>query len=925
MIEKENIVYRFAGFELEPRERRLVSDGKPLALTPKVFDTLVYLVENAGRAVSKDELLKALWPRGYVEEATLSNQVWQIRRALGDTAKDTRFIETLPKLGYRFVAPVVCERSPSAASAPSPPAELPAPTATPEPNVTPVRAQRRSVSTTGAIAVTALAVLICSIAWWALRHRTPNPVAGDRSVAVLGFHNLSQNAKDAWLSPALIEMLGSELGAAGHIRVLPDEQVHDASQGLRTTLAGGYGRETLASLRQRLGADYVVSGSYLVASSADDPTLRVDVQLQDTKSGAVIATLSNEAALSSLPQLANQTGVSLREKLGIGAAIGPAAGRTASVEPPTTDVARRIGLATDAMERHDAVRARDELIQAVAEAPQFAPAYLHLSRAWSALGYREKALAAAEQASSHSANLPPELKLEIAAAAQTDSYEWGAAAASWQSLVALKPFAIDYRIHEMEAQISLGDFAAAQATLADLKRLPQAMGDPRVTLADSRLALARNDAAGGEVLAAQAQREANSRELPGVAADAALALSAARGLLGKYDLATADAQAAISYFGSSGNPHGESAARRQLAAILGDQNRVDDAHAEYSRALAIAQKVGDAGEVGAIYRNIASLLWLAGDRDGTAAAARQALAVARETGNLPLQAWTLRALASIAADDAASDEVIAQYQEVTLLNERAHDRGGHVWSLATLADTLRLRGELAEARDVCDRAMTEAVALSDPQFAIVSTFTCAGVAFDRGETERARALLERVASLAASGRNPIYAANTELLLGQIDLEASHWPEAAKRLRLAAEEFAGVGAVTGEADADALLAVCAAASGDSAERDRALARTRHLRASITARQEVYAADIVMAQLDGAAHGDAPAHLRALALDAEHRHFLGWSLEAKLAEWRVLAAHDGSQARELRAEIEREARAHGFNRILALLGASPLQTI
>lgn len=925
MIEKENIVYRFAGFELEPRERRLMSDGKPLALTPKVFDTLVYLVENAGRAVSKDELLKALWPRGYVEEATLSNQVWQIRRALGDTAKDTRFIETLPKLGYRFVAPVVCERTPSAALAPAPPAELPTPTATPEPSVTPVRAQRRSVSTIGAIGVTALAVLICSIAWWALRHRTPEPIAGDRSVAVVGFHNLSQNAKDAWLSPALIAMLGSELGASGHIRVLPDEQVHDASQSLGSPLAGGYARETLASLRQRLGADYVISGSYLVASSADDPTLRVDVQLQDTRSGAVIATLSNEAALSSLPQLANQTGVGLREKLGIGAPIGPAAGRTASVEPPTTDVARRIGLATDAMERHDAVRARDELIQAVAEAPQFAPAYLHLSRAWSALGYREKALAAAEQASSHSANLPPELKLEIAAAAQTDSYEWGAAAASWQSLVALKPFAIDYRIHEMEAQISLGDFAAAQATLADLKRLPQATGDPRVTLADSRLALARNDAAGGEVLAAQAQREANSRELPGVAADAALALSAARGLLGKYDLATADAQAAISYFGSSGNPHGESAARRQLAAILGDQNRVDDAHAEYSRALAIAQKVGDAGEVGAIYRNIASLLWLAGDRDGTAAAARQALAVARETGNLPLQAWTLRALASIAADDAASDEVIAQYQEVTLLNERAHDRGGHVWSLATLADTLRLRGELAEARDVCDRAMTEAVALSDPQFVIVSTFTCAGVAFDRGETERARALLERVASLAASGRNPIYAANTELLLGQIDLEASHWPEAAKRLRLAAEEFAGVGAVTGEADADALLAVCAAASGDSAERDRALARTRHLRASITARQEVYAADIVMAQLDGAAHGDAPAHLRALALDAEHRHFLGWSLEAKLAEWRVLAAHDGSQARELRAEIEREARAHGFNRILALLGASPLQTI
>jgi hypothetical protein len=221
--------------------------------------------------------------------------------------------------------------------------------------------------------------------------------------------------------------------------------------------------------------------------------------------------------------------------------------------------------------------------------------------------------------------------------------------------------------------------------------------------------------------------------------------------------------------------------------------------------------------------------------------------------------------------------------------------------------------------------MTEAAALSDPQFTVVSTFTCAGVAVDRGETDRARLLLEKVASLADSGRNPIYAANTELMLGQIELEASRWPEAARRLRLAAEEFAGIDAVTGEADADALLAVCGAASGDSAERDRALARTRKLRASITARQEVYAADIVMAQLDGAAHDGAPAHLRALALDAEHRHFLSWSLEAKLAEWRILAANGGPHARELRAEIEREARGHGFNRILALLAAPPSQQI
>ncbi len=929
MIDKETTIYRFAGFQLEPRERRLSSDGKPIALTPKGFDTLVFLVEHAGRAVSKDDLMKALWPRGYVEEATLSNQIWLVRRALGDTAKDTRFIETLPKLGYRFIAPVVIERAPLTPAIAPPPIELApgiedssaAVAATATAVAAPMQPRRTGVRRV--VAMGAALVMITGVAvWWAMRHQTIDTrVPDDRTVAVLGFNNLSANPKDAWLTPALIEMLGNEIGAAGRIRVLPDELVRDASQGLAAPLVGGYGRETLLGLRQRLGADYVISGSYLVAAGPEDPTLRLDVQLQDARSGGVIGTLSNQGALSSLPQLANQTGAKLRDRLGVAIPGGDAAGLIMNVEPPSTDVARRMGVALDAMERHDPARARDELIEAVAEAPQFAPAYLHLSRAWSAMGFREKALAAAQQASAHSAKLPPELKLQIVAAAQTESYEWSSAVATLKSLVALKPLAIEYRIDEMAAEISLGDLGSAQDTLTALKQLPQAAGDPRITLAGSRLALAQDDAAAGELLATQAQREASLRELPDLGAEASLSRATARTLLGKYDLATADAQAAIAYFGGNGNPHGESAARRQLAAIIADQNRVEDAQQEYSRALAIAQRVGDAGEVGAIYRNIASLLWIEGDRDGTQAAARQALAVARETGDLPLQSWTLRALASIAADDAATDEVMAEYHEVTELNERAHDRGGHVWSLATLADTLRLRGQLGEARGICDSAMTEATALTDPQFTIFSTFTCAQVALDQGETERSQTLLERVEKLAGAGQNPIYAANTELLLGQIEFEAGHWTEAARRLRLAAQGFAGVEAATGEADADALLAVCAATAGDAAERDRALARTRTLRAGITARQEVYYVDIALAQFDGAAHGDAAAHLHALALDAERRHFMSWSLEAKLAQWRVLTAHGSPEALPLRAELEREARSHGFNRILALLVTPP----
>src|SRR6185437_11565344 len=103
---QEQAVYRFAECELDPREHRLLVRGQQVTLTPKVFETLVLLVERAGHVVSKDELMAALWPRGFVHESNLTKHIWLIRRALGDGEDEGRYIETVPKLGYRFIAPV---------------------------------------------------------------------------------------------------------------------------------------------------------------------------------------------------------------------------------------------------------------------------------------------------------------------------------------------------------------------------------------------------------------------------------------------------------------------------------------------------------------------------------------------------------------------------------------------------------------------------------------------------------------------------------------------------------------------------------------------------------------------------------------------------------------------------------------------------
>ena len=96
-------IYEFGGFRLEPAERKLLRGDEIVVLTPKAFDTLVLLVRNSGHLLEKDELLSKLWPDAFVEEGSLTNNIFLLRKALGE---DPAFIETVPRRGYRFVGAV---------------------------------------------------------------------------------------------------------------------------------------------------------------------------------------------------------------------------------------------------------------------------------------------------------------------------------------------------------------------------------------------------------------------------------------------------------------------------------------------------------------------------------------------------------------------------------------------------------------------------------------------------------------------------------------------------------------------------------------------------------------------------------------------------------------------------------------------------
>src|SRR6188472_425428 len=98
--ENRGFIYEFGKFVLDPRERTLYSDGTPVRLTTKEFDTLLLLVEHNGKALSKEQMMSAIWQDAFVEESNLAKQISRLRKLLGDTSDE--FIQTIPKHGYRL-------------------------------------------------------------------------------------------------------------------------------------------------------------------------------------------------------------------------------------------------------------------------------------------------------------------------------------------------------------------------------------------------------------------------------------------------------------------------------------------------------------------------------------------------------------------------------------------------------------------------------------------------------------------------------------------------------------------------------------------------------------------------------------------------------------------------------------------------------
>lgn len=339
MTSSANSTYAFDDFRLDPRQRLLRLRNEPVPLTPKAFEMLLVLVENQGRLMTKEELLQTIWADSFVEESNLTQIVFVLRKALGETP-DRRYILTVQGKGYRFVGDVKTipgdGESQSAAASPQVLAEAGTPEVVPqvvrtEANV-PSHPLRRSSDrspgwTRRWIFTAALAVLLL-MGWagamhWRVAKAPPPEPHGRVMLAILPFQNLTGDPAQEYLSDGMTEEMISQMGNLDpqHLGVIARTSMMHYKNS----------QEPLDQIGRELGVQYVLEGS--IRRDADK--VRVTAQLIQTKDQTHVWARQYDRDLSNLLMLQSELAQEIADEiqLTLGAPEHRAPARVAAGSP----------------------------------------------------------------------------------------------------------------------------------------------------------------------------------------------------------------------------------------------------------------------------------------------------------------------------------------------------------------------------------------------------------------------------------------------------------------------------------------------------------------------------------------------------------------------------------------------------------------
>jgi eukaryotic-like serine/threonine-protein kinase len=598
-----------------------------------------------------------------------------------------------------------------------------------------------------------------------------NPVKARRSVAVVGFTNVSGRADEAWISTALSEMLTTELAAGSQLRTIPGENVAKMKMSLPLADAESYGKDTLQKIRGSVNADAVVVGSYVAQGNGQ---IRLDVRLQDAVSGETLASFSEKGGEAEIDGLVSSAGAQLRQKLGVDTITEVDAAAVKASLPSNSDAQRLYAQGLAKLRERDALAARDLLQKAVKAEPDFGLAHAALADAWQSLGYDANAASEAKIAYDLSANLGREDRLAIEGRYRVATKDWNQAIDLYRTLWQFFPDNLEYGLRLASAQRYAGKYPDALETLQQLRRLPPPESDdPRIDLAeagvDSHLskwndglevagrAIAKARATGARLVLASAlelqgdclvrlgnldKADASYKEarvMYEAAGDHFSASSALSGLAtvayhrGDLNGARALYEKSLETAREVGAEQAASGAMRGIAITLYDQGDLVRAKEMYQQALVVARKIDDKDGAANELNSIGNVLADEGDHAGAKAAYREAIATFRESGDRSETASTMSNLASLLAEEGNLSEAKKMFQDALELKRALHARHSEAYTASNLGDLLMAEGDLAGARTMHENAAAIRTELGEKSTVKIDQLALATITLEEGK------------------------------------------------------------------------------------------------------------------------------------------------------------------------------------------------
>ena len=756
---REPIRYYFGLFELDPVEGRLSLSGTKVKLQDLPFRLLVLLVERPGEVVTREEVRRRLWPQDtFVEfDNSLGVAVRKLREALRDDAEAPRFVETVPRRGYRFIAPVTAKDSGS-----------PAVDKTPDPGLQPKGAADfpapvEETSRTGASAssrrgrylvIASLVLLMVGITIYEFqsnpRHSAAKVENGDpllrvrprRAVAVLGFRNLTGRPDDDWLSTAFAEMLSTELAAGGGLRLVPGEDVARAKRELPLADEDTLAKATLDRLRTNPGADVVVLGAYTLLPGKTGSRIRLDVRLQDTAAGETIAEEALTGSEDKLFELAAHAGVDLRQSLGVGAISAEAANAMRASLPSNEHAVRLYAEGRAKLWGFDFLGARDLLIKAIAADPGYPLAHSALSEAWWHEGYAGKAKEEAQQALNLSQHLPREEQLLVEGQYRRAIADWPKTVQAYQTLFSLFPDRLDYGLLLASAQINLKPVDALR-TLDGLRHLPPPAGDDaRIDMMEAS-ALINTDFAKARAAAQRAIDKASAQGSHVLVARTYGILCQQDPSIGASAEAMRECQIALQSSIAARDINGEAMMMTDIAGLYYQQGDLSQAERMWRQAIQKFREVGNPDGVATALSNIGGLHLTEGDLREAKKILEDAIPAYQDVEDKEGVALALNNLGDLSRQQGHLQTAETTYQQAKATAEEIDDKSAVGYVLTGLGDVLTDRGDLAAARKSYEESLALRKQLGETQPAGETEVALALLAIEEGHAADAEAVLQK--------------------------------------------------------------------------------------------------------------------------------------------------------------------------------------